>query len=119
MEYQTTVNPVNMDNLPNPPPRTINYPSNPDWSFVGQDMSLLSSAYNVIQQNEAWNLLINFKGESFMWSYDPNILKLMTKINHAYGGGHSGSSIEYTMRVMEYIANNGFDAYVHLRRTQI
>jgi hypothetical protein len=118
MQTQDIINPVNMDNLPTPPPRTINYPSNPDWSFAKQDNSILSSAYNVIQQNEAWNLLRNFKEESFMFSRDIVINNLMTKINNAYGGGHSGSSMGYTMRQMEYIANNGFDAYLILRRRQ-
>ena len=107
-----------MDNLPIPPPRTITYPSNPDWSFAGEDKSILSSAYNVIQQTEAWGLLRNFKEKSFVWSYDPNILNLMTKINNAYGGGHSGGSMGCTMRQMEYIANNGFDSFVISWRSQ-
>jgi len=118
MQTQAIVNPINMDSLPSPPPRTITYPTNPDWSFAGQDSSILSSAYNVIQQNEGWNLLRNFKEESFMSSKNSMINNLMTKINNAYGGGHSGSSMGNTMRNMEYIAKNGFDEYIRLKRSQ-
>jgi len=118
MQTQAIINPINMDNLPTPPPRTITYPTNPDWSFAGQDTYMLSSAYHVIHQNEGWTLLRNFQGESFMFSRNPRITNLMTKVNNAYGGGHSGSSIGYTMRNMEYIAKNGFDEYFRLKRSQ-
>ena len=118
MQTEITINPVNMDNLPTPPPRTINYPSSPDWSFAGNDEMCLSSAYNVIQQSESWTLLINFKEESFMFSKDPAIINLMTKVDNAYNNNHSGASMGCTMRVMEYIAKNGFNAYVHLRRSK-
>jgi hypothetical protein len=118
MQTQAIINPVNMDNLPTPPPRTITYPTNPDWSFAGQDTYMLSSAYKIIQGNEAWNLLRNFQGESFMFSRNPRIKNLMDDINDAYGGGHSGSSIGTTMRNMEYIAKNGFDEYFRLKRSQ-
>ena len=118
MQTQAVVNPINMNNLPTPPPRTITYPTNPDWSFVGQDTYMLSSAYNVIQQNEGWSLLRNFEEESFMFSRNSRIQNLMDKINNAYGGGHSGSSMGTTMRNMEYIAKNGFYKYFHLKRSQ-
>jgi hypothetical protein len=118
MQTQAIINPVNMDNLPTPPPRTITYPSNPDWSFAGEDKGMLSSAYNVIQQNEGWSLLINFQGDTFMFSMNTRVKNLMDKINDAYDGGHSGSSMGNTMRNMEYIANYGFDEYFRLKRSQ-
>jgi hypothetical protein len=118
MESQTPINnPLNMEKLPVTYTLIILYPSNPDWSFA-EDADMLSSAYNAIQQSEGWSLLRNFKGESFMFSQDPKIIDLMTKINNAYDCGHSGSSMGDTIRDMQYIANNGFDAYVHLRRSQ-
>lgn len=119
MESQTPINnPVNMENLPVIYNLIILYPSNPDWSFSGKDADMLSSAYSAIQQSEGWSLLRNFKEESFMFSQDSKIIDLMTKVNNGYNKNHSGSSMGYTMRAMEYIANNGFDAYVDLRRSQ-
>jgi hypothetical protein len=93
-------------NLPLPP----RAPS-PDFSFMGSDKNIIESAYKVIQQNEAWDLIANFKEKSFMFSKDPTIINIMDKVNEAYGGGHSGASIGMTMRWLEFIAKNGYDVF--------
>jgi hypothetical protein len=115
MQTQNQFQTQSMDNLPTPPPITIKYPSSPNWHFAGNDADCLSSAYNVIMQNEAWSILKNFKEKSFMLSQDPIIINLITKVNDAYGGGHSGASLAYTMSIMEYIAQNGFESFVRCR----
>ena len=117
MEMQTQTQTQTMDNLPTPPPITIKYPSSPNWDFTGNDALCLSSAYKVIIQNEAWVLLKNFKEKSFMMAKGNDINDLMDKINDAYYCGHSGASIAFTMRTMEYIAKNGFESFVRLRTT--
>lgn len=98
-----------MSDLPPPPP--LDFPASPDFSFMKSPDSALISAYSVVQNNEAWKLLSNFKGESFMFTKQPKIVSLMNKINDAYGGGHSGASIGCLMRQLEYIAKNGFSEY--------
>jgi hypothetical protein len=101
-----------MNVLPPPPPSNITYPSSPNWSFAKEDAPMLSSAYNVIKKNEAWNILKNFDEESFMFAKGKDVNNLMNKINDDYDGGHSGGSMGYTMRIMQYIANYGFDTFV-------
>ena len=89
------------------------YPIRPDFGFLTDSFTrdMVESAYTAISQAEGWHLLTNFSEESFMFTSDPRIVDLMTKVNHEYGGGHSGSSIGCTMRHMEYIAKNGFNRY--------
>lgn len=97
---------------PLPPPSIQSrIPNKPDFSFLKHNINMISSAYGVVQMNEAWELLANFTGESFMFNTDPAIHTLMIKISDAYGGGHSGSSIAFTMRHLEFIAKHGFAAY--------
>jgi hypothetical protein len=86
----------------------LDIPRNPDLSDFSPEVA---SAYRVVCQREAWPILYNFSGESFMFNRDPRISALMTAIDNAYGNGHSGSSLGYTMRHLEYIAKNGFYAY--------
>jgi hypothetical protein len=117
----------NLTNLPTPPvtypiynelqvgrrtpsPPLPDLPSSPDFSFASSEKPELLSAYTVIQRAEAWHLLRDFRGESFMWSSDPQITGLMNKIANAYGG-HSGASLACTMRCMEFIARHGFASF--------
>lgn len=96
-----------MTDLPRPP---LDFPASPDLSFMKSPDSAFISGYSVVNNNEAWKLLSNFKGDSFMFTKEPEIVSLMDKINDAYGG-HSGASIGCLMRQLEYIANNGFSKY--------
>lgn len=84
-----------------------------DFAFVSSNHErfMLKSAYDTITINEGWDLLKNFQGKNFMFDAGKKINALMTKINTAYGDNHSGCSIACTMRVMEYIANNGYEKY--------
>lgn len=104
-----TAQPI-MPPLP-PPSIQSRIPNKPDFSFLKDNINMISSAYGVVQSNEAWELLANFTGESFMFNTDPAIHTLMIKVSDAYGGDHSGSSIAFTMRHLEFIAKHGFAAY--------
>lgn len=118
--------PDDIHNLPIPPPvatsihvaeevqhmRSVDLPHSPDFSFSVNER-MLKSAYEVIEQCEAWPLLQNFSGNSFMWSSDRKIVCLMNKINTAYDDLHSGASLSYVMRELEYIAKYGFSEYKH------
>jgi hypothetical protein len=115
-----------INNLPIPPPvatsihvaeevqsvYSVDLPHSPDFSFSLNER-MLKSAYEVIEECDAWSLLQNFSGNSFTWSTDPNIINLMGKINTAYDDLHSGGSLGYVMRELEYIAKYGFSEYKH------
>ena len=86
-------------------------PTNPDFSFMSDDWSnLLTRAYRLINQEEGWSILASFSGESFMLSEHPQVCRLTTAIACDYDG-HSGFSMSWTMRQLEYIAKNGFTSY--------
>ncbi len=86
-------------------------PTNPDFGFMSDDWSnLLGRAYRIINQEEGWSILASFSGESFMFSRNPQVGRLTTAIADDYDG-HSGFSMGWTMRQLEYIAKNGFTSY--------
>ena len=95
----------------------INYPYGPDFSFIKSENSknCISSAYECIMNNDnnddIWKSILEFKGESYMFSKDHKINKLMNDIDNFYDGGHSGCSLGWTMRQIESIAHIGFDRY--------
>jgi hypothetical protein len=92
----------------------IIYPYNPDFSFIAKNdtRDMISSAYNcVMNKEDAWQNIKNFRGESYMFSKDKKINQLMNDIDSMYEGGHSGASIGWTMRQIERIAYIGFDKF--------
>jgi hypothetical protein len=66
---------------------------------------MLNSAYTVIDRLEKWRFLSTFEPEDggFMFSIDPVVQFITQEINKEYGG-HSGSSMAMTMRIMQKIA---------------
>ena len=89
------------------------YPIQPGFGFINDTSTraMVLSAYKAVARAEAWSLLRNFTGDSFILSVDPQITDLMTRVDNEYSGGHSGASMGCTMRHMEYIAKNGFTNY--------
>ena len=79
----------------------------------------VKDAYDVITRKELWRpfreALLSRGVEptaGFMFTNDPLYNKIQDAIcSTNIGGGHSGSSIAFVMREMEYIALNGEPAY--------
>ena len=74
------------------------------------DMNMLKDAYNAVTASGAWDAIANFTGESFMFSSEPwlnDVQKHMKLMDQ-----HSGASYGCTMRIIEKIARDGWDAYV-------
>ena len=97
------------------PPRilTNDLPASPDFSFITDSNSrkCIESGYKGVQMSEGWNLIRNFTGESFMFTNDPEINRIMNAVNDEYRGGHSGSSIGWTMRQLEHISHVGVNVF--------
>jgi len=66
---------------------------------------MFESAYGVINRLEHWEFLKTFEpGDGgFMFSNDETVRKLTQEVDKEYGG-HSGSSMTLTMRMMQRIA---------------
>ena len=78
-----------------------------DW-----DREMLEDAYKAVTKANRWSFLKRPDvpgSKGFMFSSWPE----MSDIDiHMEYGGHSGASYGSTMRVMEYIAKNGWESYV-------
>jgi hypothetical protein len=86
-----------------------------DFSFMTDRMSreLVKSAYEVVTRLDKWAVFDQEPSEgSYMFCSDPEIVELCNEINKAYGG-HSGFSMAWTMRQLQFIHNNGWLTYVN------
>lgn len=86
------------------------YPLRPDFSFMEREHKSMKSAYRVVRKTDSWHILANTEDPSFMYSNDPNIIRLMHLINNAYKG-HCSASLDWVMRQLSFIAKHGFTQY--------
>ena len=111
-----TENPLNNKNNKN---NNISseYFGNGEFEFVDEwSRPYFQSAHQAISRCELWNWLHNFEPEEdkgFMFTRDvPELKRLNNELQKdPVNGGHSGASYAITMRNMEYIAKNGYDAF--------
>jgi len=84
----------------------------PDLLFIDnkEHREMIGSAMWAITQLELWDWLKTSDVKSFMFDNHKNIDLIGNKIMERYNG-HSGSSFSYTMRMMVYIATNGFENF--------
>ena len=93
----------------------VDIPSDPDFSFLSKcDKNMIESAYHTVNRMEKWDYLRRYspsKDTGYMFDQDPTIGEITNAINDNWDGGHSGCSMGYTMRRIQYIANNGFQDF--------
>jgi hypothetical protein len=90
---------------------------NYDILYDRSDAKMLKDADDAISQCELWDWLKNYSpedGQGFMFTKHPNLDRINKAMQYS---GHSGSSYAWTMRNMEYIAKNGWQAFVNQRMT--
>jgi len=85
-----------------------------DFSFITShhERKMVESAFKAISIAEKWEFLKTFKpnaNEGFMFTSNETAEEIMTCVNEAYNGGHSGASMAWTMRIMQLIARKGVD----------
>jgi len=66
---------------------------------------MFSTAWQAISAAEGWYFMAQ-PIETFMWSHDPQLDNINTRIRNLYDG-HSGYTYGYTMREMQLIARYG------------
>ena len=79
--------------------------------------TMINDAINAVTKADMWETLkdLTFPGEGgFMFSRDTRLELINKNIEYQ---SHSGSSYGWTMRQVEYIAKNGFEAFVTLWNT--
>ena len=123
------------DEMPGLIPDPSMYPLDPSFDFMKlykreaesayqtvQNYSVTKSPANLVveglrpsdQKMEMWNYLYNHNTDEkrgYMFSEDAKIIDLSNQIQEDYGGLHSGGSMALTLRFMELIAKEGFDAF--------
>lgn len=85
-----------------------------DFSFLESevDREMLQDAFQAVSEAGAWDLLKNPSvpgSGGFMFGQNPAVKAIESFIKYE---GHSGASHGMTMRVMEFIAKNGWGEYV-------
>lgn len=75
-----------------------------------RDRAMFANAWQAITLTENWDF-VKADIESFMWSDDPRIDIISSKMEALGYNGHSGASFGYTMRTMQYIARNGEEKF--------
>ena len=89
---------------------------NGNFEFVAEnnEREMYVTAHRAITQLELWNFMQEDPGPNgFMFSDDNRVTLIGEKIVQLGYAGHSGSSFGFTLRVMQYIARNGYTAYRH------
>ena len=89
-----------------------------DYIENEHDKLMLTNAWQAITQTNTWNFVAQ-EIESFMWSKDPKIHKITIKMEELGFGGHSGCSFGYTMRSIQYLAQNGEEEFKKLFKKEI
>jgi hypothetical protein len=105
---------------PRVPPKEIAQVFVPgEFLYVSNGRDYLQDAYRVISINEWWGPFKKYlitrgvsKNTEFTFTDDSFYRNIMDAIaNTPIGGGHSGCSMGFCMRVMEHIALHGEDSY--------
>jgi hypothetical protein len=103
---------------PTPPTSLPNTPCTFDY-LLEINRAFIKDAYDVISRNEWWDAFRDAllsrgvdTNTGFMFNSDPLYTKIMEAIGSTEtGGGHSGCSMGFVMRAMQFIALKGEPAY--------
>lgn len=82
---------------------------------------MIASAVDAVDQLEAWSQLASYSppvNSGFMFDTSPLVNRVTNKICEL-NDNHSGSSMGWTMRQIEFIAKNGVDAYIQLAENRL
>ncbi len=80
-------------------------------SLPKNDKDMLRTAYKTIEKLEKKEFLKTYvppSNKGFMWDENTTIIDIMNNINNDYDY-HSGASLAYTMRCLQYIIKNNIN----------
>lgn len=92
-------------------PVDIHY--NPDFDFISDihNRRMISTAYNVIHNIGEWDFIRRYNPPlGYTTDRSDRISSISNQIEMEYQG-HSGGSMAYTLRIMQFIAKYGFPAF--------
>ena len=102
---------IHISSFPNiepsvPTPTDILVPGQFEYINNKHEREMYVNAWQAITVTENWDF-VKADIESFMWSENPKIDIIGSKMSELGYHGHSGSSFGFIMRKMQYIARNG------------
>jgi hypothetical protein len=84
---------------------------NGQFEFIDSSSRIMyTTAHFAISKLELWDYM-KMDTDSYMFSDDQEVHRIMSKIQQLGYDGHSGTSFGCTMRAMQYIAKNGYDKF--------
>ena len=93
----------------------VDIPVNPDFSFLdSNEKNMIQSAYKTLNRLNKWDYMRRYNPSNqlgYMFDKDETIDEITNAIDNDYQMGHSGFSMAFTMRNIQYIAKNGFEKY--------
>jgi hypothetical protein len=83
------------------------------FSYISNkyEKEMLINGWQAVTQLEAWNHLLNLKG-SIIFSQDPMINRIYSKMEQLGYSGHSGTSFACTIRNLQYLAKQGEPEFI-------
>jgi len=116
-----TIHPETMRSVDEIMPYFIDWKPDDLFGFVKDTATqkMLSTAYKAISVCRLWDYMRK-ETESYQFSADSEVEKILSKIKELGYDGHSGFSFGYTMRQMQFIALYGLDIFreLYLNATQ-
>jgi hypothetical protein len=74
------------------------------------DRKMLVNAWNAIDELDLWDYMKK-EQDNYMFNTDRELFRIMAKIEELGYNGHSGFTFAWTMRQLQYIAQNGEEKY--------
>jgi hypothetical protein len=95
---------------------TSDHYGNGEFEFVKENFrDLFKNAHNAITCTEQWCWLAKYEPgceTGFQFAMTPEIRRINDKMHEdPISENHSGSTYGFTMRVMQYIATNGYEKF--------
>jgi len=95
----------------------VDIPPNPNFDFI-PDVStrlMVSTAYRAVQAMDEWDFIRRYDPDAnsgYVSDRNERINAIHSRVDQEYRNGHSGSSMGATMRIIQFIAKNGLNAFV-------
>lgn len=93
----------------------LDIPDNPDFDFITDESNrrMFQSAYQIITYMNSWDFIRRYspsQDSGYGFDRTPAMVEILAAVERHYDC-HSGASLAYTMRFMQYIAKNGFEKF--------
>ena len=93
----------------------VDIPNSPDFDFITDESNrrMFQSAYQIITYMNSWDFIRRYspsQDNGYGFDSNPAMVEILAAVERRYDC-HSGASLAYTMRFMQYIAKNGFEKF--------